>query len=47
MREMRQVTKTLRDIFLHELMDMCDALRRLVRALPKMAKAATSLPSTR
>ncbi len=34
--------KTLEDLFLDELADMYDAEQRLVRALPKMAKAATS-----
>jgi ferritin-like metal-binding protein YciE len=33
--------KTLRDLFLDELADMYDAERRIVKALPKMAKAAT------
>ncbi|HTI68815.1 MAG TPA: ferritin-like domain-containing protein [Candidatus Limnocylindria bacterium] len=33
--------KTLRDLFLDELADMYDAEKRLVKALPKMAKAAT------
>ena len=33
--------KTLRDLFLQELADMYDAERRLVKALPKMARAAT------
>ena len=33
--------KTLNDLFLDELADMYDAERRLVKALPKMAKAAT------
>jgi ferritin-like metal-binding protein YciE len=33
--------KTLNDLFLSELADMYDAERRLVRALPKVAKAAT------
>jgi ferritin-like metal-binding protein YciE len=33
--------KTLKDLFLDELADMYDAERRIVRALPKMAKAAT------
>lgn len=33
--------KTLKDLFLHELGDMYDAERRIVKALPKMAKAAT------
>ncbi len=33
--------KTLKDLFLNELADMYDAERRLVKALPKMAKAAT------
>lgn len=34
-------TKTLKDLFLGELADMYDAERRIVKALPKMAKAAT------
>ncbi len=33
--------KTLKDLFLNELADMYDAERRIVKALPKMAKAAT------
>src|SRR5450755_3426698 len=33
--------KTLKDLFLDELADMYDAERRVVKALPKMAKAAT------
>jgi ferritin-like metal-binding protein YciE len=33
--------KTLKDLFLNELADMHDAERRIARALPKMAKAAT------
>jgi len=33
--------KTLKDLFLGELADMYDAEHRLVKALPKMAKAAT------
>lgn len=34
--------KTLNDLFLNELSDIYDAEKRLVKALPKMAKAATS-----
>lgn len=34
-------TKTLQDLFLDELADMYDAEQRIVKALPKMAKAAT------
>jgi len=34
--------KTLKDLFLDELADMYDSERRIVKALPKMAKAATS-----
>ena len=34
-------TKTLKDLFLDELADMYDAEKRIVKALPKMAKAAT------
>ena len=33
--------KTLKDLLLDELADMYDAERRIVKALPKMAKAAT------
>lgn len=33
---------TLKDLYLHELSDLLDAERQLVKALPKMAKAATS-----
>jgi ferritin-like metal-binding protein YciE len=33
--------KTLQDLFLDQLSDMYDAEQRIVRALPKMAKAAT------
>ena len=33
--------KTLKDLFMDELADMYDAERRIVKALPKMAKAAT------
>jgi len=33
--------KTLKNLFLDELADMYDAERRIVKALPKMAKAAT------
>lgn len=35
-------TKTLRDLFLDELKDLYDAENRLVKALPKLAKAANS-----
>lgn len=34
--------KTLQDLFLSELADIYDAERRIVKALPKMAKSATS-----
>lgn len=34
-------TKTLKDLFLDELADMYDAEKRIVKALPKMAKAVT------
>ncbi len=34
--------ETLNDLFLHELKDLYDAEKRLLKALPKMAKAATS-----
>ena len=34
--------KTLEDLFLHELKDLYSAEKQLVKALPKMAKAATS-----
>ena len=33
--------KTLKDLFLDELADMYDAEHRIVKALPKLAKAAT------
>lgn len=33
--------KTLKDLFMDELADMYDAERRIIKALPKMAKAAT------
>jgi|SRR5665213_879097 len=33
--------KTLKDLFMDELADMYDAEKRIVKALPKMAKAAT------
>lgn len=36
--------KTLQDLFFNELSDIYDAERRIVKALPKMAKAATSAP---
>ncbi len=36
--------KTLQDLFFNELADIYDAERRIVKALPKMAKAATSAP---
>lgn len=35
-------TKTLQELFLDELADMYDAEKRIVKALPKMANAATS-----
>jgi ferritin-like metal-binding protein YciE len=35
------IMKTLNDLFLDELQDMYDAEQRIVRALPKMVKAAT------
>ena len=35
--------KTLKDLFLNELADIYDAERRLLKALPKMAKAATCM----
>lgn len=34
-------TKTLKDLFLDELADMYDAEKRIVKALPKLAKAAS------
>ena len=34
--------KTLKDLFMDELADMYDAEKRIVKALPKLAKAATS-----
>jgi ferritin-like metal-binding protein YciE len=36
--------KTLQDLFLNELADIYDAEHRIAKALPKMAKAATSTP---
>lgn len=36
--------KTLQDLFFSELADIYDAERRIAKALPKMAKAATSVP---
>lgn len=36
--------KTLQDLFLNELADIYDAEHRIFKALPKMAKAATSAP---
>lgn len=36
--------KTLQDLFLNELADIYDAERRIAKALPKMAAAATSAP---
>ena len=33
--------KTLRDLFLEELKDMYDAEHRIIKALPKLAEAAT------
>lgn len=36
--------KTLQDLFLNELEDIYDAEQRIAKALPKMAKAATSTP---
>src|SRR6185369_6904014 len=38
----KTIMKTLKDLFLDELADMYDAERRIVKALPKMAKAATN-----
>lgn len=35
-------TQTLRDLYVDELKDLYDAENRLIKALPKMAKAATS-----
>jgi ferritin-like metal-binding protein YciE len=35
--------KTLKDLFLDELADMYDAERRIIKALPKLAKAATCI----
>lgn len=35
------IMKTLKDLFLNELADIYDAERRIVKALPKMVKAAT------
>ncbi len=36
--------KTLQDLFFNELADIYDAERRIAKALPKMAKAATNAP---
>ena len=36
--------KTLQDLFFNELADIYDAEHRIAKALPKMAKAATSAP---
>ncbi|MDX2111863.1 MAG: DUF892 family protein [Verrucomicrobiota bacterium] len=33
--------KTLKDLFMDQLADMYDAEKRIVKALPKLAKAAT------
>src|SRR3954452_14267501 len=41
-REGTMAAKSLRDLFVEELRDMYDGEKRLVRALPKMAKAAES-----
>jgi ferritin-like metal-binding protein YciE len=38
---MKQTMKTLQDLFIDELADMYDAEHRLMKALPKLAKAAT------
>jgi ferritin-like metal-binding protein YciE len=35
-------TKTLKDVYVDELRDLYDAERQLIKAIPKMAKAATS-----
>src|SRR5215471_8650024 len=34
--------KTLEDLFVHELRDLASAEKQLIKALPKMAKAASS-----
>jgi ferritin-like metal-binding protein YciE len=34
--------ETLRDLYFHELRDLCSAEKQIVRALPKMAKAANN-----
>ena len=34
--------KTLEDLFVHELKDLYSAEQQLIKALPKMAKAASS-----
>jgi ferritin-like metal-binding protein YciE len=34
--------KTMEDLFIHELKDICSAEKQLTKALPKMAKAATN-----
>jgi ferritin-like metal-binding protein YciE len=39
--EQNQNMKTLKDLFLDEVGDMYDAERRIVKALPKLVKAAT------
>jgi ferritin-like metal-binding protein YciE len=39
--------KTLQDLFLNELADIYDAERRIAKALPKMAKAATNAALTK
>jgi ferritin-like metal-binding protein YciE len=40
----KAIMKTLQDLFFNELSDIYDAERRIAKALPKMAKAATSAP---
>ena len=34
--------ETLKDLYIHELKDLLSAERQLIKALPKMAKAATN-----
>jgi ferritin-like metal-binding protein YciE len=41
-RQTKTNMKTLKDLFLAELADMYDAEQRIIKALPKLAKAATS-----
>ena len=34
--------QTLKDLYIHELKDLCSAEQQLVKALPKMAKAVSN-----